>query len=81
MYYVYLLESKGLREIYIGCTSDLRRRFSEHNKGLNKSTKHSAPWQLIYYEAYPNKSLAFQREKSLKRRGQTLRRLKERIGL
>ena len=52
MYYTYVLISKGDGRLYIGSTSNLKRRFEEHNKGLNKSTKNRRPFKLIYYEAY-----------------------------
>ncbi len=31
MYYVYVLKSKKSNELYTGCTSDLVKRFKEHN--------------------------------------------------
>lgn len=40
-----------------------------------------APWKLIYYEAYPTKEDALNREYKLKRYGQALRQLKARITL
>ena len=39
MHYMYVLQSKDDNErFYIGCTSDLKRRFNEHNAGQVKST-------------------------------------------
>ena len=66
MFYVYLLESKKDKKFYIGCSSNLERRFIEHNQGLNTSTKPHKPYRIIYYEAYLNKEDAFIREKILK---------------
>jgi len=43
MFYVYVLESKKEKELYIGFTTDLRRRIAEHNSGKNKSTKPYTP--------------------------------------
>ena len=37
MFYVYVLECNG--DCYIGFTSDLRSRFTQHNEGRNTSTK------------------------------------------
>ena len=65
-YYVYLLQSKKNDSLYIGYTEDLRKRFVEHNRGLNFSTKPYIPWQLIHYEAYLNEQDAKRREKYLK---------------
>ena len=64
MFYVYLLQSE-LR-IYVGLTSNLKRRFKEHNSGQNLSTKAYLPWELIFYEAYNNRHDASRREKYLK---------------
>jgi len=65
-HYVYLLQSKNKKELYTGCTTDLKKRLVEHNKGLNKSTKHASPWSLIYFEGCKNKEDAVRREKYLK---------------
>jgi len=70
MYYVYLIQNKAAREIYIGYTNDLGRRFKEHE---NKKP------ELIYYEAYKSEKDARNREIKLKQHGQTKRRLKERL--
>jgi putative endonuclease len=52
--------------LYIGFTHDLRKRITEHNKGLNQSTKPYKPWDVIYYEAHRNEADARRREKYLK---------------
>lgn len=68
------------KELYIGCTSDLRKRLKEHNQGIVLSTKRYKPWQLIYYEASLNQDDAKRREHYLKTtQGQRLlkRRLKD----
>lgn len=66
MYYVYCLISKKNKDLYIGYSEDLRRRFHEHNDGNVKSTKGYRPWVLVYYEAYANHHDAAKREKQLK---------------
>ncbi|OHB17511.1 MAG: hypothetical protein A2734_01215 [Parcubacteria group bacterium RIFCSPHIGHO2_01_FULL_40_30] len=70
MYYVYLIIRQD--KTYIGYTDNLIRRLKEH-----KATKQ----ELIYYEAYKSEMDARTRERMLKQRGQTVRRLKERIKL
>ncbi len=80
MYFVYLLKSKKDDGFYIGFSSDLKRRIKEHNTGLNKSTKHRAPFKLVYFEAYPSKSLALQREKRLKQFKNAYKELLKRLG-
>ena len=67
MYYVYIIQSqKNPKWLYKGSTSDLRRRFREHNSGKNFSTAPYIPLKLIYYEAYLLKSDTKAREKYLK---------------
>ncbi|MFH2136626.1 MAG: GIY-YIG nuclease family protein [Patescibacteria group bacterium] len=79
MYYVYLIQSKKTRELYIGVTYDLARRFKEHNEGKSFSTKSARPWILIYYEAYKAVKDAYEREKQIKHYGQSLGHLKRRL--
>lgn len=81
MYYLYLLFSPKTNRIYIGTTPDLKKRFYSHNRGKNIATKFGVPWKLVYYEAYSTKADAIRREQNLKKYGQGLRRLKERIAL
>jgi len=67
MYYVYILQSrKKLDWLYKGHTSNLKKRFGDHNKGKNFSTAPYAPFKLIYYEAYLLKTDAQAREDYLK---------------
>jgi len=70
MYYVYLIKNLKTGKTYIGSTNDLKRRIQEH---------HNKKPELIYYEAYKNEIDAREREKKLKQREQTVRRLKERL--
>lgn len=66
-YYVYFLESiEYSSKHYIGYTSDLKLRVTQHNQRQVTSTKKYAPWRIIYSEAYSNKSDALGREKFLK---------------
>ncbi len=64
--YVYILQSKKYKELYVGVTHDLRKRLNEHNQGKNFSTKPYVPWEIIHYEAYKNNDDALRREKYLK---------------
>ena len=66
MFYVYVLHSAKSKKFYIGFTHDLKSRFELHNSGKVTSTKPYLPWNLIYYSAFKNKSLAKKFEKYLK---------------
>ena len=65
-FYTYALQSIKNKQLYVGFTKDLRKRFEKHNRGLNFSTKPYLPWKLIHYEAYLHKEDAKRREKYLK---------------
>ncbi len=77
MHYVYVLKNES-GELYYGCTSNLKKRFFEHNNDASIATKNHN-WKLVYYEAYLVADDAWKREKQLKYYGQTLAQLKRRI--
>ena len=79
MYYTYVLWSETKRRLYIGWSSDLRKRLVAHNNKTNASTKFGTPWTILYYEAYRNESLAREREQVLKKRGKVWQSLRSRI--
>ena len=79
MFYVYVLSSLKINRIYIGYSTDLKKRYREHSTGRVKSTKNFLPWKLVYYEAYLSKNDATQREKELKLHA-AKNKLVERIG-
>lgn len=63
---VYVLRSESDSGFYIGFSTDLKRRLSEHKRGASFATKSRGPWKLIYYEAYREREDAEGREKFLK---------------
>jgi putative endonuclease len=65
-FYTYVLVSAKDGKQYVGYTSDLKKRFEEHNAGKNFSTKYRRPFTLVYYEACLNEKDAKQREKYFK---------------
>ena len=66
MQYVYILKSLSDRNLYVGCTQDLKQRVKLHNLKKVPSTAKRIPLILIYYEAYVDKRDAFARETFLK---------------
>ena len=79
-YYTYVLASKKDGELYVGFSTNLKKRVEQHNKGLVKITKKRAPLELVYYEACLNKDKAIKREKYFKT-GFGRRFLKNRLDL
>lgn len=65
-FYVYVLQSSRDRKLYIGLTTNLKRRFQQHARGEVRSTSKRRPFKLIHYEYFINKEDAGAREKYLK---------------
>ncbi len=67
-YFVYILASKRNGTLYVGVTSDLPRRISEHKSSLiDGFTKEHDVKMLVYYEFHQEIEQAIRREKRLKK--------------
>jgi predicted GIY-YIG superfamily endonuclease len=67
MHYVYLLRSQSdAKQQYIGCTSNLKLRVAQHNRGDSPHTSKFIPWHLIAYFAFPERKTAVAFELYLK---------------
>lgn len=65
--YVYILSSGKNGTLYIGVTSDLKRRVWEHKHDLVKGfSKEYGVHDLVYYEQYEEIEQAILREKQMK---------------
>jgi len=51
---------------YTGCTTDLKRRYVEYNKGESIHTKKYMPWKLVDYLAFSDGNKADKFEAYLK---------------
>ena len=78
MYYVYVVRDR-YGKIYIGYTSDLKKRLQRHARGYTSYLVNKRPIKLVYYEAYLSKKDAKARGKSLKNYGSVLSGLKQRL--
>ena len=69
-YFVYVLRSASSGKIYIGQTSDLEKRISQHNDPAYRITLHTkrnlGPWKLVHSEQFATRAQAMAREKALK---------------
>ena len=65
--WVYILASPS-RELYVGVTNNLHRRWTEHQdpNGTSYSARHDTR-RLVYYEAVSGPLQAIAREKTIKR--------------
>ncbi|MFX4220270.1 MAG: GIY-YIG nuclease family protein [Thalassobaculum sp.] len=67
-FFVYILANSPHGRLYIGRTSDLRRRVWEHrNRALPGYTARHAIATLVYFETHETLATAWHRERSLKR--------------
>ena len=67
MYYVYLIRSiKYPKTIYVGYTTDIKKRLITHNSSGSIHTKKDKPWELITCTMFKDMDTAKQFEKYLK---------------
>ena len=62
-YTVYAIKSQKDGRIYVGMTSNLKKRIIEHNSRKTRSTKAYVPWVLIFTEICSDRPNARIREK------------------
>jgi len=65
-FYVYILFSLKDKGLYIGYSTNLRNRLSQHARGKVNSTAFRRPFKLVHYEYFINKADAKAREVFLK---------------
>lgn len=65
-YYIYVLYSFKDHGLYIGYSTDLKKRLIQHSKNQVTATKFRTPFKLIHYEYFVNKEDAKAREEFLK---------------
>lgn len=67
-YFVYIMASRKNGTLYIGVTSNLKRRVFEHRNGIiDGFTKEYGVHKLVYYEEQGDINVAIKREKQLKK--------------
>ena len=65
--YTYILSNKNRTVLYIGVTSNLKQRISQHKEGITKGfTSKYNTHNLLYYETFTDINQAIKREKQLK---------------
>ena len=78
--YVYVIQNNVSKDIYIGCTKDLKSRLAKHNaRGEKYTTCEKGKWFYAYVEWYRNESDARERERKLKNHGSGKRELYKRL--
>lgn len=65
--YCYILYSSTLDRYYVGSTTDMIRRLSDHNRGKENFTKTGCPRELVYKEEFIDLKNARERERTIKK--------------
>ena len=79
MFFVYVLRNPQGR-LYVGFTQDLKRRVGQHQENEGGWTRGKGLWELVYHEAFIDRSEALRRERNLKR-GKQNQELRERFAI
>ncbi len=66
MAFPYVLQSESTGRFYVGSTTDLGRRLSEHARGQTPATRKRGPWKLAFRQKFSNLCQARQQEPRLK---------------
>ena len=66
MFYTYVIESSSSGILYVGYSSNLKRRMREHQNGKCATTSRMGKLELVHYEAYKSEADARRRELYLK---------------
>ena len=66
MYFVYILKCLD-GSLYTGITTDIKRRFEEHKKGVGGHyTRAKGASKIVFQEKHPDRSSASKREAEIK---------------
>ena len=79
MYFVYILQSRKTKRLYIGVSCNLLRRIGEHNSTFNTGYTRDNKWKILYVEGYLKKDIAYIREKMFKQYGNVWHGVRKRI--
>ena len=66
MFWVYAICSSQRNYIYVGMSSNIKDRIHRHNAGFERTTKPYKPFLLLYFEIWPTRPAARNREKFFK---------------
>ncbi len=68
MFFTYILYSINYDRFYIGHCENLEMRLQRHNQKIVASTKNYVPWECVYFEIFPARINANQRELEIKKK-------------
>ena len=53
-YFFYILRSLKNNKLYLGYTTDLKKRLKQHNSGSELATKPNIPYEMIHFSGFKN---------------------------
>ncbi len=65
-FFAYVIKSIDHDFFYKGHCENIEERLKQHNSGTTKSIKKYIPFQLVYFEIFPTRDEAIEREKYFK---------------
>jgi len=65
--FVYILQSIKNGSYYIGSSIDYNERLEYHNSGKVNATRNKGPWEIKFFQKYPEIKIARQIEYKLKK--------------
>ncbi len=66
LFFTYIIKSDIDGSYFYGQTNNLQRRLNQHNRGLEKTTRHLRPWKLLAYKDFETREAAMSLERRLK---------------
>jgi putative endonuclease len=66
LFTVYVIYSEKLNRYYIGYTTDIEKRMTEHNRGISAFTSKASDWVLKWKKEFTSRESAMQEERRIK---------------
>jgi putative endonuclease len=67
MFFVYILHSMALNRYYVGQSSDVAKRLTEHRSGQARSTRAARDWELLFIQSVSGRREAVLLERRIKK--------------
>ena len=66
MFFVYIIYSLSLDKYYVGYTTDIEKRLTEHNTGISVFTSKAMDWKVKWSKTFESRYDAMNEEKRIK---------------
>lgn len=65
-FFTYIIKSQVDGRFFIGQTTNIKRRLSQHNRGLEEQTRKYRPWVLVAFKEFETRGGAMSHDRRLK---------------